>query len=200
MEQQGFYKLDSEQLFFAPNFVSGPGLSLRAADRGQYSFPVGGWLWFDSQDEALGYFGIIIDEAGNTSNAELNTYKIRELVKKYVLINSLTTEELQSIVGLYPEFKVGKAYAINEVCSYAGVLYKVVQAHTSQADWLPGATLSLFTPYVPAGIVADWKQPTGSSDAYKKGDRVSFNGKVYESLIDANVWSQEGYPAGWKAI
>ena len=33
-----------------------------------------------------------------------------------------------------------------------------------------------------------------------KGDKVIFNGKVYESLIDNNVYSPEAYPAGWKEI
>ena len=46
----------------------------------------------------------------------------------------------------------------------------------------------------------EWVQPVGASDAYRKGDRVLFQGKVYESLIDANVWSPTAYPAGWKAV
>ena len=35
---------------------------------------------------------------------------------------------------------------------------------------------------------------------YKKGDRVLFNGSVYESLIDGNAYSPTAYPAGWKLI
>lgn len=46
----------------------------------------------------------------------------------------------------------------------------------------------------------EWKQPTGAHDAYKKGDRVLFNGSVYESLIDGNAYSPTAYPAGWKLI
>ena len=46
----------------------------------------------------------------------------------------------------------------------------------------------------------EWTQPTGGHDAYKKGDRVSYKGKVYESLIDANVYSPDAYPAGWKVV
>ena len=42
-----------------------------------------------------------------------------------------------------------------------------------------------------------WVQPTGGHDAYAKGARVSFEGSDYESLIDGNVWSPTGYPAGW---
>lgn len=45
-----------------------------------------------------------------------------------------------------------------------------------------------------------WVQPSGAQDAYKKGDRVSFDGSDYESLIDGNVWSPSAYPAGWKTI
>ena len=36
--------------------------------------------------------------------------------------------------------------------------------------------------------------------SYKKGDRVLFNGSVYESLIDGNAYSPTAYPAGWKLI
>ena len=46
----------------------------------------------------------------------------------------------------------------------------------------------------------EFVQPTGAHDAYKKGDRVTYNGKVYESLIDANVYSPDTYPAGWREV
>ena len=51
-----------------------------------------------------------------------------------------------------------------------------------------------------SGVVPDFIQPTGAHDAYKKGDQVTFNGKVWESLIDSNVWSPTAYPAGWKSV
>ena len=47
---------------------------------------------------------------------------------------------------------------------------------------------------------AEWVQPTGAHDAYKRGDRVRFGGKNYESLMDGNVWSPAAYPAGWKEL
>lgn len=46
----------------------------------------------------------------------------------------------------------------------------------------------------------EFKQPTGGHDAYKKGDRVTYHGKVYESLMDANVYSPDAYPQGWKEV
>lgn len=44
----------------------------------------------------------------------------------------------------------------------------------------------------------EFVQPTNETDAYQKGDKITFNGKHYVSLIDANTWSPDGYPAGWQ--
>lgn len=49
-------------------------------------------------------------------------------------------------------------------------------------------------------VIQPYVQPTGAHDAYKKGDKVSYKGSNYESLIDANVWAPDVYPAGWKKI
>lgn len=45
-----------------------------------------------------------------------------------------------------------------------------------------------------------FKQPSGGHDAYKKGDRVTYNGAVYESTINGNVWAPDSYPQGWKKL
>lgn len=55
-------------------------------------------------------------------------------------------------------------------------------------------------PDTPTDTIKDFVQPTGAHDAYKKGDKVRFNGKVYESLIDNNAYSPSAYPDGWKEI
>lgn len=52
----------------------------------------------------------------------------------------------------------------------------------------------------PEPSIPEFVQPTGAHDAYKKGDKVSFNGKIYESLIDANVYSPSAYPLGWQEV
>lgn len=46
----------------------------------------------------------------------------------------------------------------------------------------------------------EWVQPTGAHDAYNLGDLVSFQGSVYRSLIDGNVWSPADYPQGWEEV
>lgn len=47
---------------------------------------------------------------------------------------------------------------------------------------------------------AEFVQPSGAHDAYNMGDRVRYNGRVYESVIDGNVWSPDVYPAGWTEV
>ncbi len=46
----------------------------------------------------------------------------------------------------------------------------------------------------------EWVQPTGATDAYNTGDRVTFQGAVFESLIDGNTWSPAVYPDGWRKV
>ena len=96
----------------------------------------------------------------------------------------------------------GVAYEVGKRVLYNDILYKVIQAHTSQADWTPVAAPSLFAKVINEtidGSIPEFEQP-GSTNPYMKGDKVIFNGKVYESLIDNNVYSPEAYPAGWKEI
>lgn len=117
---------------------------------------------------------------------------------------SLTDEQAMEVATIYDPWAVGKAYSVGEFVTYGenGVgdpqLYKVVQAHTSQADWLPDATPAL---YVAIGLddagYPVWSQPTGAHDAYNTGDIVDYNGTLYRSLIDGNVYSPDAYPAGW---
>lgn len=51
-----------------------------------------------------------------------------------------------------------------------------------------------------AAAAAEWVAPTGAHDAYQSGDEVTFEGAVYRSVIDANVWSPADYPAGWELV
>lgn len=48
--------------------------------------------------------------------------------------------------------------------------------------------------------VPDFVQPTGAHDAYNVGDRVKYNGHVYESTIANNAYSPDAYPQGWKML
>ena len=102
-----------------------------------------------------------------------------------------------SVMAIYPAWAVGEAYAVGDRRRYGANLYKCVQAHTSQADWTPDAVPALWVK-VSVEEWPEWVQPTGAHDAYNTGDKVTYNGKRYISLIDANVYSPDAYPAGWE--
>lgn len=116
---------------------------------------------------------------------------------------TLSDAQALQVPMLFDEFDGnGVAYEVGKRIMFEGVLYKVLQAHTSQADWTPVAAPSLFAKVINEtidGSIPEFEQPD-STNPYMKGDRVMFNGKVYESLIDNNVYSPEAYPAGWKEI
>lgn len=116
----------------------------------------------------------------------------------------LDDDKAMEVAYVYDPWVENKAYDVGVYLTYGvnGVgdpqLYKVVQAHTSQADWTPDVTPALFTPIgLNESGYPIWSQPTGAHDAYNKGDIVDYNGALYESLIDGNVYSPDAYPAGW---
>ena len=116
-------------------------------------------------------------------------------------------EKIISVPSAFSEWEVGVPYKTKDVFKYGQnavgdpQLYQVLQPHTSQAQWTPDAAVSL---YKKIGIADDgtpeWTQPLGATDAYNTGDVVMYNGEKYKSLIDANVWSPDAYPAGWEKI
>lgn len=136
----------------------------------------------------------------------MNRLQVAEQFRKalQMFAASLTDEKAMEVATIYDPWAVGRPYAVGDFFTYGenGVgdpqLYKVVQAHTSQADWTPDVTASLYT-----AIGLDehgypvWSQPTGAHDAYNVGDIVDYNGKLYQSLIDGNVYAPDAYTAGW---
>lgn len=94
-------------------------------------------------------------------------------------------------IFLYPSWQPGLSVEVGERYRYGEKLYKVVQAHTTQADWVPSDTPALFTE-VSIEEWPEWVQPTGAQDAYNAGDKVSHNNKHWTSTINANVWEPGG--------
>lgn len=92
----------------------------------------------------------------------------------------------------------GIQYLPGMILQYNNDVYKVLQSHTSQNDWAPDIAVSLFTK-ISLEETPDWVQP-GSANPYMKNDKVRFEGHVYQSLIDFNVWSPSAYPQGWELI
>lgn len=202
-------------------------------------------------------------------------YAMRAVIEESVA--SLDDETAATVPSLFTPWTVGEAVNVGDRRYYATRLYKVVQAHTTQADWTPDVTPALwavlgdpgeagtiddpitaargmeytyglyyFDPedgktylcertgeaeggkiilqYLPHELIGqyfsaaesgeteepaepdtgdtypEWVQPTGAHDAYNTGDIVNYNGTLYKSVIDGNVWAPDAYPQGWEAV
>lgn len=126
-------------------------------------------------------------------------YKLRPYIEKAAL--SLSDEDALEAVNLFPNWASGVAYVVDARVNYEGTLYRCLQAHTSQETWTPTAAPSLWAKVLipDPDVIPEWEQPD-STNPYMMGDKVMFEGKVYESTIDNNIWSPSAYPAGWREI
>lgn len=116
---------------------------------------------------------------------------------------SLPDSDALEAVELFDRWAAGVAYTADQRIGYNRKLYRCVQAHTAQEGWEPPNVPALWTEVAKPGEIPVWKQPTGAQDAYNKGERVWYPERdttVYESLIDANIWSPEAYPQGWARV
>lgn len=55
--EKGFYKAD-HNLIYAPNRVLSRDYTLEIAKKDDYDYPVNGWSYFETREEALSFFGI----------------------------------------------------------------------------------------------------------------------------------------------
>ena len=113
------------------------------------------------------------------------------------LRESATDEQALSVPVLYPSWRSGVNYVTGQRVLHGGVLYKALQDHTSQDDWTPDAAPSLFAKVLipDETVIPEWVQPD-STNPYRKGDKVTHNGKTWTSDIDNNVWEPGVY--GWE--
>lgn len=118
-----------------------------------------------------------------------------------VVANSVTDDAVAlKIQEFYDEWNVDVNVTVGQYIRYEDVLYKVLTAHTTQANWTPSETPSLFAKVLidPSGeTILDWEQPD-STNPYMKGDKVKYEGKTYMNTIDNNVWQPGVY--GWELI
>lgn len=124
--------------------------------------------------------------------------KLRRLIEKAA--QSLDDADAIEGVELYPAWNgEGVAYTTGFRLRDEGILYSVLQDHTSQANWKPKDTPSLYARVlIPDPVVIpEWVQPD-STNPYMTGDKVRHNDKVWISIMDYNVF--EPGVAGWEEV
>lgn len=127
--------------------------------------------------------------------------ELRKILEKAMAeAQSLTDAEAITATCLHPKWNGNSVqYTAGQRVQDDGILYTVLQTHTSQPDWKPAAAPSLFAKVLipDPTVVPEWEQPE-STNPYAKGDKVAHNGKTWVSDIDGNVWEPGVY--GWTEV
>ena len=112
---------------------------------------------------------------------------------------SMSDEKILEYPDYVEKWKSGVNYASGKRLAHNGAIYKVLQDHTSQDDWIPDAAPSLFAKVLipDPDTIPEWEQPD-STNPYMAGDKVTHNNKTYVSDIDNNVWEPGVY--GWSEV
>lgn len=123
--------------------------------------------------------------------------KLRPYIEKAAVV--LDDNDALEAKELFPIWIPEKTYEKDERVRYENILYRCLQSHTSQEAWTPVAASSLWAKVlIPSpDVIPEWEQPD-STNPYQIGDKIQFEGKVYESVIANNVWAPNVY--GWKEV
>ncbi len=124
-----------------------------------------------------------------------NARHLREVLNQAT--NYLTDEQAETVTEIFPSWQTNTQYVVGDRRKYNELLYKCVQAHTSQDDWTPPAVPALWV-RTSTEEWPEWIQPTGAHDAYNIDDKVSHNGKHWICTINANVYEPGVY--GWDEV
>lgn len=144
---------------------------------------------------------IIAEEVSAMETAERSRSLTAEEVSRMLIasqINSLAVDDSTALRmrEFYPLWEAGQDYTAGFRLRYGGLLYKVLQAHTSRETWTPDAAPSLFAKVLipDENVIPEWEQPD-STNGYAKGDKVTHKGKTWVSDVDNNLWEPGIY--GW---
>lgn len=144
-------------------------------------------------------------QAAQTKETEMEKAQVvfDELAQTYTL-DMATDNQAYQMRYLYSDFDPnGHEYKKDDrfLWSENNKFYKVLQNHTSQADWTPDTAVSLYVEIPdPAEEWPEWKQPTGAHDAYSIGDKVSYNKEHYISQINGNTTVPGSDERWWKKV
>lgn len=161
------------------------------------------WSWFDGEipDTFNGYKlvdGSLVYDPPPAPPIPVSPAEVLGLLieaKQDELLPLIPDDVVKRMESWFPEWDgESHAYEVGNIVSYGYVLYRCVQAHTSQQTWNPIDAVSLWAKVIRGDEPQPWEQP-GSTNPYMKGDRVTHVGHTWVSDIDNNVWEPGVY--GW---
>lgn len=146
---------------------------------------------------------------------ENSDFDLRDILKKIeesYIKSDISEEEKTSLEELAREkAKPENSYAslqeqIDELYSELNTLKSTVEANAQGMSALKeaveklGETVEQPTEPPIAEEYPEYVQPTGAHNAYKIGDKITFNGKKYICKLDNCVWSPSEYPSAWEEV
>lgn len=144
-------------------------------------------------------------------NREFDLRDMLEKIEEHYIQSYISKEEKTQLEEMAREnAKVENSYAtvqtqIDNLAQQIKLLKETVEANAQGTSALKDAVEKLggtvTTPTVqPEEEYPEYKQPIGSYENYKKGDKITFEGDKYECIVDECGWSPIEYPDGWKKI
>ena len=104
---------------------------------------------------------------------------------------AFSDEDALSVSELYSDWSSDSvSYEQGDICRYNDSIWRCRSDHTSQTTWNPADAHSLWENIVPPGTIPEWEMTVpGIFDGYDKGQKVTHNGKTWESTFNGkNVW------------
>lgn len=143
--------------------------------------------------------------------AEKAKEKAEETVKEVVtpfrsLLEKADDETVLENSRFIERFELDKEYKVNNLFRYEDKVYRVIQEHTSQADWIPGELPALYQDLSREmdedgnEVISEWQQPAGAHDAYKKGTKVLHEGKEWILEAETTVYPPGTVAGEWKEV
>ena len=125
MTTSGFYKSD---LTYASNWVIAPGFELLRSAKDSYTYPVEGWYWFDSLEQACGYFGVPIPDNFNQGTEFLPSENLPNWdgFNAAMLANTEFNQVIGVVLGLVPTVALGLPAALAHVSTNGVTAFALV--------------------------------------------------------------------------
>ena len=115
-----------------------------------------------------------------------------------VLRDEVSDDQASKVAALYPTLKQnGVLVTAGTRINWNGQLKKAATDLWDTAENNPDNAPTLWADLVYQGEYRTIPETVTVTTAFAKGEKGWWNGVLYESLIDANVYNPDQYPAGW---
>lgn len=130
------------------------------------------------------------------------SFELKDMLNKINIVwleSMITDEQMKELKELARQNAIAEnSYA--PLQEQINNIYAEIDTIKAEIKELKGETEEPTGPEEPIEEYPEFVQPTGAHDAYKIGDKITYNGKKYICKLDNCVWAPDVYPAGWEEV